>query len=76
MAYGWTSKAWGRVMKEGSDGGHDERRRGWVEGDSRDVCYRGRLGSAYQADVGSATALRVGDWGATFQKYSKSYTIV
>ena len=53
VAYGWTSKAWGRVMEEGSDGGHDERRRGWVEGDSRDVCYRGRLGSAYQADVGS-----------------------
>ena len=39
-------------MEEGSDGAHDERRRGLVEGDSRDVCYRGRLGSAYQADVG------------------------
>ena len=24
----------------------------------------------------SATALRVGDWGATFQKYSKSYITV
>ena len=60
MAYGWTKAAWHRVQ-EGEDGdggegehpngGHDERQRGWVEGDSRDVCYRGRLGSAYQADI-------------------------
>ncbi len=55
VAYDWSRETWRRIYaKEGEGEGPPRRRRGWVEGDSRDEQYRGRIGAAYQAEIEEA----------------------
>ena len=47
-----------------SDGGGNRVRRGWIQGDSLEVKYRGRLGELYQVIVGEYGGMRSEDDGA------------
>ena len=52
VAYDWSRDTWRRIYERaGAGGGSSQGRRGWVEGDSRDEPYRGRIGAAYQAAI-------------------------
>ena len=66
VAYSWTKKTWAGILERtvGAGGSDGRVRRGWIQGDSLEVEYRGRLGEMYQVIVGEHGGTRSEEDGA------------